>query len=411
MIKKLIVPISCIIASLLLTSCSKQYSTSNTYIPYQDYQYTYNNQGSLSTMAESEDGYYFLCGFYLYYTDKTTMSPVILCNKPNCLHSEETDPEKITSCNACFTSSSGSISYFDGAIYVLEYDNSDVSGNPHQLIKLSKDGTKRSTVLHFKSAPTSLVIHRGKVYVAGRLFDANGTSVYGVSEYDLSKSASQDPITIFEGKLTGGNIQDLICYGQNVYFTEFAMNSEITAIRIQHYNLDTKTNTCIAQEKEDSFPGSLAFIDDHILYSYTTLDYLTAEVIETDNYISDLDGTYVKENFETDNYQNIYSDVKYIYLDDVKWSPFSKPKDELSLIVADSEGNAIASTPTGDYSIMSSDFICGSDTHLFMTNQTDTTYQILYSNKDEFEEGTIDFHLMFEIDLEKMTPGFVTHND
>ena len=409
--KKLKLLIPCIIASLLLTSCSKQYSTSNTYIPYQDYQYTYNNQGSLSTMAESEDGYYFLCGYYLYYADKTTMSPVILCNKPNCLHSDETDPEKITSCNACFTSFNGTVSYFDGAIYVLEYDNSDETGNSYQLVKLSKDGTKRKIVLHFTSAPTSLAIHRGKVYVAGRLFDANGTSIYGVSEYDLSKSASQNPITIFEGELTGGNIQDLICYGQNVYFTEFARNSEITAIRIQHYNLDTKTNTCIAQEKGYSFPGALTFINDHILYSYTTLDDLTGEIIQRYNYISNLDGTNIKESFMTDIYQLTYSDGKYVYLDDIKWSPFSKPKSEWSLIVADSEGNAIASTPTADYSIMFSSLICGSDTHLFMKNQTDTTYQILYADKAEFEAGTIDFHLMFEIDLDKMTPAFVINSD
>lgn len=405
--------ISYIIVSLLLTSCSKQYNTSNTYIPYQDYQYTYNNQGSFSDIAESEDGYYFLSGFYLYYADKTTMNPVILCNKPNCLHSDETSPEKITNCNACFPGkpSGGSVSYFNGNIYVLESDGSDKSGNAYKLIKLSKDGTKRKTVLHFKYTPSSLVIHRGKVYVAGRVYDENGTSIYGVSEYDLSKSASQKPVTIFKGKITGGNIQDLICYGQNIYFREFAMNSEITAVRIQHYNLNTKKTTCIIQEKDDSFPGEMAFLHNHILYTYTTLDYTTGEVTQTHNYMCELDGSKVKEIFSTDNYQTLYSDGKYIYLDDVKGSPFSKPTDKLSLIVTDTDGNAITSTSTGAYDKISSRIICGSNKHLFMKNQTDTTYQILYANKDKFETGKLDFHLMFEMELDKMTPGYVTYSN
>lgn len=409
---KLSLLISCIIVLLLFTSCSKQYNTSNTYIPYQDYQYTYNNQGSFSDIAESEDGYYFLSGFYLYYADKTTMNPVILCNKPNCLHSDETDLEKITSCNACFPGirSGGSVSYFDGNVYILERDSSDKSGTAYQLIKLSKDGTKRKTVLHFKYTPSSLAIHRGKVYVAGRVYDENGTSIYGVSEYDLSKTASQKPVTIFEGKIPDGNIQDLICYGQNIYFREFAMNSEITTVRIQHYNLNTKKSACIMQEKGNSFPAHIAFHHDHIQYSYTTLDYTTGEVTQTHNYMCELDGSKAKEIFSTDNYQTLYSDGKYIYLDDVKWSPFSKPADKLSLIVADSDGNAIASTPTGSYNKTSSQIICGSAEHLFLKNQTDTTYQILYANKDKFETGKIDFHLMFEMELDKMTPGHKIDN-
>ncbi len=411
-LKTLSLFIPCIIAISLFTACSKQYNTSNTYVAYQDDQYTYKSQGSFSNMAESEDGYYFLCGYYLFYADKSTMKPVILCNKPNCLHEDETDPNKVTSCNAFFPGlSSGSVSFFDGYVYVLERDIDDGPGSACKLVKLFKDGTNRKTVLQVKYKPTSLAIHRGKAYVAGSVYDKDGTSIYGIREYDLSKSASQKPETIFDGKITGGAIQDIICYGQNLYFNEFAMNSEIITVRIQHYDLNTKKTTCIMKENKDSFPSELAFYKDLILSNYTTLDYSSGEVIQVDNYLSNLDGSKRKKSFPTDNYQNLYSDGKYIYLDDVKWSPFSKPKEKQSLTVVDTEGNPIASTPTGDYSTFSSNIICGSKEHLFLENQTDTTYQIYYANKNEFTSGKINFNLMFEIPLNKMTHGYSSNTN
>ena len=42
-------------------------------------------------IVEVENGYYMLVGYYLYYVDKETMEYTPLCNKPNCLHQEETD--------------------------------------------------------------------------------------------------------------------------------------------------------------------------------------------------------------------------------------------------------------------------------------------------------------------------------
>src|SRR5699024_5721988 len=51
-------------------------------------------------IVEVENGYYMLVGYYLYYVDKETMEYTPLCNKPNCLHQEETDQMKVMDCNA-----------------------------------------------------------------------------------------------------------------------------------------------------------------------------------------------------------------------------------------------------------------------------------------------------------------------
>lgn len=411
MSKRMLTVILCGIVTLFFTSCSRQYDTSDTYILYQDDPYTYKIQGNSSNMAECEDGYYFFLGYYLYYADKTTMKPVILCNKPNCLHSDETDPTKITSCNACFPSGHANeyISYFDGNIYVLEGDTSRKSPLAHKLIRLSKDGTKRKTVLHFKYPPQSLAIHRGKVYTTSSLYDEDGASVYGVDEYDLGKSPSQKPVTIFKGTIPGGAIRDIRCYGQNVYFNEFAMTKDIRTVRIQRYDLNTKKTSCLMQEKGDDFPGTPTFLGNHLLYNYDTVD-AAGNSLQSKNYICDLDGKNVKESFPTDNYQDLSTDGRYIYLDDIKWSPLSKPADQLALTVTDLEGRSLASTPTGGYNKTSSGIICGGEKHLFLYNQTDTAYQLFYANKEEFENGKINFHLLIEISPDKMTPGYVTYD-
>lgn len=409
MMKKITLYIVLLLLMLNLAGCSKKYSTTNTYMNGQDFEYTYAKDTSFQTIAESEEGYYFLCGYYLYYADKATMNPVILCNKPNCLHVDETDPEKITYCNAAFpTGLRGTVSYFDGNVYVLEVVSDEPGSNTAKLNKLSNDGTKRKVVLKFEEYPLSLNIHRGKVYVASTVYKSDGTAVYGIKEYDLNKSASQKPTTIYEGELVGGSIQDLIIYGMNLYFTEFAFNSQIVTTRIMRYDIKTGKSSILFKENGDTFPGSFSFINDRILYSYSTIEKDTGKVNASQNFTCALDGTDVKESFNTENYERLSSDGTYVYSVDIEWSPFSKPKEEQSLKVTDQNGNVLASMKTANYSSVSSNLTGGSEEHLFLENKTDTVYQIYYANKNDFENGIIDFKMFLELDIEKLTPAIIT---
>lgn len=393
---------------LTLVACSRSYNSANTYIEEQDFQYTYTKAPSFQSIAESKEGYYFLSGYYLYYADKSTMEPVILCNKPNCPHEDETDPEKVIYCNAFFhsTDRGGGVTYFDGNVYVLGKIVEGPGASTAILNKLSKDGTKRKTVIKFQFAPSSMAIHRGKVYVTSTVYKSDATPVYGINVYDLNKSSSQKPVTIYEGELPGGNIQDIICYGQNLYFMEYAHNTKIVTTRIMRYDIEARKTSCMFKEKGDTFPGGLAFLNDRILFSYTTLDKETGEVLDTEDLQFALDGTDGKESFETEPYDKIYADGKYIYLDDIKWSDFSKTKEEQCLNVTDKNGKVLASARTGNYSKISN-LIPGSKEHLFLENTTDTMYQIYYAEKKDFESGFINFKLFFEIDKEKMTHGII----
>jgi hypothetical protein len=403
--KKLAMYFMIILATLTLTACSKKYNSTNTYIEEQDFQYTYKKGASFQTIAESKEGYYFLSGYYLYYADKSTMKPVILCNKPNCPHEDETDPEKVIYCNAFFYGDGG-VTYFDGNVYVLDEILEGLGARTAILNKLSKDGTKRKTVVKFKYPPRSMAIHRGKVYVTSTVYKSDGTPVYGINVYDLNKSSSQKPVTIYEGELPGGNIQDIICYGQNLYFMEYAHNTKIVTTRIMRYDIETRKTSCMFKEKGDTFPGNFTFLNDRILFSFTALDKETGEVLNTEDLQFALDGTDGKESFETEPYDKIYTDGKYIYLDDLKWSDFSKPKEEQCLNVTDENGKVLASAKTGNYSKLSQ-LIPGSKEHLFLENTTDTMYQIYYAEKKDFESGFINFKIFFEIDKEKMTPATI----
>ena len=392
---------------LLLTSCTKKYNMENTYINGQDFQYTYAPPDSgMPTIAESENGYYFLNGYYLYYADKSAMEPVILCNKPNCLHQEETDQEKVANCNA-FYMSSGFVSYFDDSVYILENKPEEHNMRLSRLTKISKDGTKRKGVVKFEYPPNSLAIHRGKVYASTTVYKSDETSVYGISSYDLGKSITQKPVTIYEGILSGGNIQGIKCYGNNVYFTEFALNKQIAARRIMRYDLVTEEVTTMSKEKGNEFPGSFIFINDKLLYVSNVLAEVTGEVISNKNMISNLDGTNEIETFKSGNYEKLYSDGQYLYLDDVKWSPFSKKREDQRLKVLDNSGNVMVSLKPDMFSTSYS-LISGSKEHLFLIDNVNDMYQIYYGNKDEFEHGKIEFHLMFEIEINKLTPGVIT---
>ena len=408
MIKKFILITTTLLMLLLLTSCSKKYNMEDTYINGQDYQYTYAPpDGGMPRIAESGNGYYFLSGYYLYYADKSTMDPVILCNKPNCLHQEETDQEKVANCNA-FYMGNEFVSYFDDSVYILDKKPEEHNIRSSRLIQLSKDGTKRKSVVKFEYPPMSLAIHRGKVYASTTVYKSDETSVYGINSYDLGKSITQKPVTIYEGIFQNGNIQDIKCYGNNVYFKEYGVDNQGNTKRIMRYDLVTGEVTIMFKENGNELPENYIFANDKIIHRSSVLAEETGEVISNKNIISNLDGTNEVETFKSGNYEKLYSDGQYLYLDDVKWSPFSKKREDQRLKVLDNSGNVIASLKPDMFSTSYS-LISGSKEHLFLIDTMNDMYQIFYSNKDEFEHGKIEFYLMFEIESDKLTPGVITY--
>ncbi len=393
-----------------LSSCGGKQYTENTYINGQDFQYMYFRQGSSPIMAESENGYYFFSGCYLYYADKATMKPVILCNKPNCLHDNEKNDKKVFNCNAFFYNyASPFIAYYDGNIYVVS--GSVGINEEYELIKISSDGTKRESILKFDVKPMSVAIHRGRVYYDQTAYDKDQKSVYCINEFELG-GFNKKPKTLYTGRLEGGHIQDLMCYGNNIYFTEFAHSEKaFTTITMRYDILTKEASKLFPSINENSMELSSypAVFNEKLYYSVSKYNP-DGTSQELNSFMCDLDGKNSKRIFDLDKDSVFLSDLKYLYSNDLRWSADAKPKDQQMLRILDKDGKVQNSLKTGDINDYS-DIICGGELHLFVTSGNDNKYQIFYVDKSKFGLGKIELQQFFEIDKDRMTPAVATDSE
>ncbi|MHB8063341.1 MAG: hypothetical protein ACYDG2_12010, partial [Ruminiclostridium sp.] len=378
-LKNKLVILSLIIYLIVLSGCGSKTITENSYIKGQDFQYMYFEQGSSIIMAETENGYYFFSGWYLYYADKQTMKPVILCSKPNCLHDTETDPKKVYNCNAFFRSPGvlPFIAYYDGDIYVMSTEFGK-GKNEYELVKISFDGTKRKSILSFDVEPTSLAIHRGKLYYTQTAYDKNQKSIYAIREFDLKKFNAK-PKEIYTGVLEGGNIQDLMCYGNNLYFLEFAHNEKSFSNINMRYNIITGKAVRLFSDinYNDMEISSYPAIYNGKLY-YSVAKYNTdGTAITKESFVCDLNGENKKKIFEVDKDSIILADQYYLYSNDIIWSSDAKSKDKQKLRILDKDGMKIDSISTGNINDNSS-ILCGGESHLFIKTSTENKFQIFY---------------------------------
>ena len=183
-----------------LTACAgngpKDYGEA--YDPEMDYPLM--NEANLdgTYIAETESGYYYLNGDFLYYSDKDTMKPIPLCNKPNCKHENETDDTKVYECNAYIGvwTTLPFLQYYKGSLYTVEGFDATEKLNKFSLVKISLDGTKRE---HLLDVTDQCVygIHRDYLYMAK---NGNKPKIVRVPMDDLNA----EPEVIFESQLMRG---------------------------------------------------------------------------------------------------------------------------------------------------------------------------------------------------------------
>jgi hypothetical protein len=376
------------------------YSNSSHYVDGQDYQYMYFTQGEPLQMAESKTGYYFLSGEYIYYADKKNMKPVILCNKPNCLHDRETDPTKVDNCNA-FVCGVNFLAYYDGNLYAT-CKASGKQSDENELIKISLDGTKRTAVLKFDSEPNSLAIHRGKVYYTETVFDKNQKAIYGVKEFDL-KNIIAKPHDIYTGTLQKGDIQDLECYDNNLYFTEFGDNGKITTTRVMRYDiLSGKISRMFTND--DAINTSAPIIYDNKLYYQLIKNNIDGSIKEMHCFTCDLDGRNAKETFNVNNENcHFLSDEHYLYVNSISFPLNETNRKNQVINIVDKNGKIVDSIKTSSF--IYPKVVCGGDDYLFIRTMTEDKFEIFYADKKQFGSGKITLKPFFQIDRKRMTPN------
>jgi hypothetical protein len=268
-------------------------------------------------MAESETGYYFFSGMmncFLFYMDKTTMKSVVLCNKPDCLHYNESNNEQISKCNAFFVYANASITYYNSHIYLFDnanetrYDKvtSNLVSLGWSLYQVSNDGTKRQKIFTILEKPSSLMIHRGYIYYStndyGSAASLNDSAVSICKIYRISLSnLDQSPELIYTYSGYNADVFKLVGYQNYIYFLCIdypKSSSEVADNLLMSYNI---TNKEISQINNDV--GSYAVCGGKIVY-YS---------FSGDVYRCNLDGS---ETIILNHVNGVpYSDEKYIIID------------------------------------------------------------------------------------------------
>lgn len=386
--------------SFVVSSCGfEKVDFSDTYNPETDSQYTYIPQGAPSTIAETKEGYYFLAGSYLYYAGKNDRKPIILCNKPNCLHNSETDAEKTLNCNALFWGTNTCVAYNNGHLYVAGMSFT-ADKSTACLQEVSLDGTRRKTISELgESVPLSLVVHRGYAYYASTSYDKSGKSIYGVKRVSLRK-INTEPEELYKGTLINGNIQDLLCYGKNLYFTEVGSNGKITVTKCMRIDLKSKTSYRMLSNNDEEYVSQPIISNKRL---YQSILHISKEgmIIDTKNYSSNLNGDDLKSGFDFITKACGFSDEKYLYTYTAPWLSLEKGEKYI-LSVYDWNGKLIDSMDTSFLGTQGR-IIGGGDKDLFIIKYTDTMYQILTVNKALIGSGKMKPELLFEIEKDKLT--------
>lgn len=357
-VKKTLVTLLIFFILISVTGCSfsstatKGISNSESFIFGQDDQYYFTKQiASGLSMAESEDGYYFISGTensYLYFLDKKTMQVQILCNKPDCLHADEPDPKKITYCNAFLNITNANIIYYGQKLYLLDSFSGINSG--YGLYQASLDGTQRKKIYTFKVQPTCLIIHRGYIYYTtadnatmseNEETTATKSELYRINLSDLNKK----PELIYKIDGFEANISRLIGYKNTVYFSyTYFQDSSLQSYTgaLMDYNI---INSKVAMVKQDV--GNYSICGDYFAY------YWAGKI-----YRCNMDGT---NEILLDHVTGIPLSCKNYILTDTFNKKISDKIAKRQLIVYDLNGEKITSVDIDTINISDSVYGCSDE--------------------------------------------------
>jgi len=214
-------------ATIAISSgCGQRYSNYDWYMGRGDFNFRYFG-GVDRLITESEAGYYFIVNNFVFYADKGTMVPVVLCGRPHCLHYNETNEALAALCNAIFPSWPGSyIEYYDNNLYIFANHVDAVTGVLRgSLFRVSLDGSRRDIMFDTPTwhTPSAAAIHRGTIYFTTAAYTIDGASRYGIMAFDLNRRRSRLEM-VYAGTESHGAVGSIFAYGNNLYFHESAIN-------------------------------------------------------------------------------------------------------------------------------------------------------------------------------------------
>lgn len=180
------------------SGCSLKRNYGTEYNFETDCQYSYyDSRDDWKRVQSDGTGQYILKNQYIYYYNTETKHLTPLCNKPNCLHDNEIDLNKLSDCNAYAPdtlSADERIQYYEGYIYYV-----DNNVNQTCLYRVKKDGSKKDKVFTTDDniIISNWLIHRGCFYYSFAAFyygEEQSTQIYKkcfLKSLELSSNMSE----------------------------------------------------------------------------------------------------------------------------------------------------------------------------------------------------------------------------
>ncbi|MGL5616654.1 MAG: hypothetical protein ACRDD2_10580 [Sarcina sp.] len=338
---------------------------------------------SESFITENENGYYFINGNYIYYTDKESMKAIVLCDKANCLHEKQEDNSKVYECNAfVYFSNYNYINIYNDEIYLTSSFNSNKKNEVLELIQLSSDGEKRKPIIKFDSDfIKSTIIDKGNIYYVNQKYKEDKLSTT-IEKINLSNSKKE---IIFTSTLTDGGIGGFTLNESKLYFYEYGHNdvNEFNEFDVV-LNLETMD---IKSEKVnyEKLKSPILIDNGKSLYSYF---YGDKDERNSEIYSSDLDGNNEKLIYNIPH-NKFLTDDKYIYafIDETE-------SDKGKLNIYDKKGSLLNSLEL-DFKVLNQHK--GNSNYMFFKNISDFC-EIKYIDKSKI--GTTDLKIETLISVE-----------
>ncbi|WP_288221666.1 hypothetical protein [uncultured Clostridium sp.] len=393
--KGLLVILILYITSILIGCKNKELG--DNYVSNEDAQYMFMQSTLDRYIAKSDSGYYFANGLYIYYADKETMQPVILCDKPNCLHDKETDPYKKQECNAFIGSDLSNKLFAIYEDYIYYYGINEKDNYSDYIFRISLDGNEKKAITKVEGNVTMMTIHRGKLYystyedIPSSEKKYEGEKISKLIEYDFLKPYSK-PNVIKEFKNMDGGISYIIPFGNRVYFNEYTFDDSSYGLdsTIQIYDIKNKKIDKLYDHKESIY----TIFKDKIIFA--TIKEENGEYKRDPHvYICDLDGDNKKLLFNQEILENFYSDNKYIYFDNARL--IQDDNLERLLTVMNEDGEVIDKININEVKPAFT-FIGSDGENLFVKYEDEEKSYIKYIDINKVGTGQAKLETLFEIE-------------
>lgn len=400
MTKRISILILCALLSTMFGCQSNRhaYPTDNSYHPETDCAFYLASFYDGTRLAETENGFYFSVNNTLLYFDYDTMDYTPLCSKPNCMHNNETDPEKQAQCEAYFPAISwySRVFLYNQSLYV--FHKTGIGSQYSALTKVSLDGTERKTLFTFECfIPTYAIVHRGRFYCVVETVSENAERFGELLSYSLD-SPRQEPISHFKYKGRPNYemvITELFAYGNNVYFREMREDNTV----VEHV-LDIKTGELTTLNIPDDFETTRynLIADASLLSFYGKLGITTA------TYSGNPVGLYkrVAANSSAEYlgdypYSTVCADLDYLYLSD----PYTGDTRNDSFRIYDHNLTLVDSIPFAQLPSHSAELLMcmlypsSNDTLFFEAFYADGLYVYYYFSREDIGSGDIELTEFF----------------